>query len=68
MPMPYCNRNGGCEMVSQEQLDSLKTKHANLEKAIDEEAHRPLPDTGQIHTLKREKLKIKDEITRLSRS
>ena len=55
-------------MVSQVQLDSLKTKHATLEKAIDEEAHRPLPDTVQIHTLKREKLKIKDEIARLSRS
>ena len=68
MPLRYCNRNGGCEMVSQEQLDSLKTKHAGLEKAIDEEAHRPLPDTVQIHTLKREKLKINDEITRLSRS
>ena len=49
-------------MVSQEQLESLKTKHANLEKAIDEEEHRPLPDTVHIHTLKREKLKIKDEI------
>lgn len=67
MTMRYTNGNGGCAMV-QEQLDSLKTKHANLERAIDEEAHRPLPDTGQIHTLKREKLKIKDEIARLSRS
>ncbi len=54
-------------MVSQEQLDSLKSKHATLERAIDEEAHRPMPDTVQIHTLKREKLKIKDEIVRLSR-
>ncbi len=55
-------------MVPQEQLEVLKARHANLERAIDEEAHRPLPDTVQIHTLKREKLKIKDEITRLSRS
>ncbi|MCK6451285.1 MAG: YdcH family protein [Alphaproteobacteria bacterium] len=55
-------------MVSQEQLQALKVKHANLEKAIDDEIHRPLPDTVQIHTLKREKLRIKDEIARLSRS
>ena len=55
-------------MMSQEQLLSLKAKHASLEQAIDEETHRPLPDTVQIHTLKREKLRIKDEIERLSRS
>lgn len=55
-------------MVSQEQLQSLKAKHASLEQAIDDETHRPLPDTVQIHNLKREKLRIKDEIARLSRS
>jgi len=54
-------------MVSQEQLESLKAKHATLERAIDDEEHRPLPDTVQIHTLKREKLRIKDEIVKLSR-
>ena len=53
-------------MMSPEQIEALKAKHARLDKAIDDEAHRPLPDTQQIHTLKREKLKIKDEITRLS--
>lgn len=53
-------------MVSQEQLEALKAKHAKLEQSIDEECHRPLPDTVQIHTLKREKLKIKDTITWLS--
>ena len=54
-------------MVSQEQLESLRAKHASLEQAIDEESHRPLPDTVQIHNLKREKLRIKDEIARLSK-
>jgi len=55
-------------MMSQEQLQSLKAKHASLEQAIDEESHRPLPDNVQIHSLKREKLRIKDEIERLSRA
>jgi hypothetical protein len=58
--------HGDVEMASQEQLESLKAKHARLEQSIDEEAHRPLPDTVQIHTLKREKLKIKDTISRLT--
>ncbi|MBL8704485.1 MAG: YdcH family protein [Rhodospirillales bacterium] len=53
-------------MASQEQLEALKAKHARLEQSIDEESHRPLPDTVQIHTLKREKLKIKDTISRLA--
>lgn len=52
-------------MASQEQLEALKAKHARLEQSIDEESHRPLPDTVQIHSLKREKLKIKDTINRL---
>jgi hypothetical protein len=55
-------------MVSQEQIEALRAKHARLEQAIDEESHRPLPDTVQIHSLKREKLRIKDEIARLTHS
>jgi len=49
-----------------EQLEALKAKHAKLEQTIDEESHRPLPDTVQISILKREKLKIKDTINRLN--
>ncbi len=45
-----------------ESMDSLKAKHARLEREIDEEAHRPMPDTALIQALKREKLRIKDEI------
>ncbi len=45
-------------------LDSLTTKHANLERAILEEGHRPSPDTVRLSTLKREKLRLKEEIER----
>ena len=31
-------------MALQEHVDSLRTKHAQLEQMIDEELHRPLPD------------------------
>ena len=46
-------------------LDTLTHKHAALENAIEEEAHRPLPNQLAISELKREKLRVKDEIERL---
>ena len=50
-----------------ERIDALKAKHAALEAAIQDENNRPLPDTTKIHDLKRQKLKIKDEIALISR-
>jgi len=50
-----------------ERLDTLKAKHAALDAAIEEENHRPLPDTTKIHDLKRQKLKIKDEMAQIDR-
>jgi len=49
-------------MTADEITDSLLTKHASLERAIDEENHRPYPDEFRLTELKREKLRIKDEI------
>lgn len=42
----------------------LETVHANLERQIDEESHRPLPDQIHLTELKREKLKVKEELAR----
>jgi hypothetical protein len=50
-----------------ERLDSLKARHAGLEAQIAEETKKPHPDDVTIHALKKEKLKIKDEIARLER-
>jgi hypothetical protein len=50
-----------------ERIDTLKAKHAALEAAIEDESNRPLPDSSKIHELKRQKLKIKDEIAQISR-
>ena len=55
-------------MSSIERLDSLKARHAGLEAQIAEETKRPHPDDTTIHLLKKEKLKIKDEIARLERA
>ena len=46
-------------------LSSLTTKHASLEQAIAEEQLRPRPDDGILSRLKREKLKVKEELARL---
>jgi len=40
---------------------------AELERAIDEEMHRPLPNQEAVHDLKRQKLRIKDEIFQLEK-
>jgi hypothetical protein len=50
-----------------ERLETLKVRHAGLEAEIAEESRRPNPDDGVIHDLKKEKLRIKDEIARLER-
>jgi hypothetical protein len=54
-------------MSQLDRIDALKEKHALLERALDEETHRPLPDQGAIYDLKRQKLRIKDEISELER-
>ncbi len=53
-------------MSTVDHIEALKAKHANLEHAIVEENSRPHPDDDAICSLKKRKLQIKDEITRLS--
>ena len=52
-------------MSVQEHLLSLKGKHASLDKELLDELQRPHPDETLCSTLKRQKLRIKDEILRL---
>jgi hypothetical protein len=47
-------------------IQELAEKHRLLERRIEEEVARPGSDDIEIHRLKLEKLKIKDEIARLS--
>lgn len=53
-------------MAFEQRIESLKTKHSSIEHELATESHRPQPDDDRLHRLKREKLKIKDEIARLS--
>jgi hypothetical protein len=52
-------------MSTVDHVEALRAKHASLEHAINEETARPLPDDDAICSLKKKKLQIKDEITRL---
>ena len=44
------------------QVDSIASKHAALHAMIDEEEHRPHPNEDLLHQLKKEKLRLKDEL------
>ncbi|WP_226016272.1 YdcH family protein [Novosphingobium sp. FKTRR1] len=45
-------------------ISALQTKHAGLERRIEEELGRPFPDGGRLMELKRRKLRIKEELSR----
>ena len=45
-------------------VEELRNEHHNLEQQIVEENLRPHPDELRIQALKRQKLRIKDEIAR----
>lgn len=47
-------------------LQELSDKHRQLERRIEEEIARPGSDEIEIRRLKQEKLKLKDEIARLT--
>jgi hypothetical protein len=49
-------------------IDELRQKHASLETKIDGEVQRPHPDDSVISHLKKEKLRLKDEIASLERA
>ena len=53
-------------MSTVDHIEALKAKHASLEKAIGQEKARPHPNDDALCSLKKRKLQIKDEITRLS--
>jgi hypothetical protein len=48
-----------------ERVTALKQRHEALQHQIDAEETRPLPDEAQIAVLKKQKLRIKDELADL---
>lgn len=49
-------------------LDSLKRKHSVLEEKIADVSARPMPDQSQVTMLKREKLRLKEQIEKIESS
>jgi hypothetical protein len=54
-------------MVESPRLRTLETRHALLDRQITEEDARPRPDEAELARLKREKLKLKEEMEKLRR-
>jgi hypothetical protein len=54
-------------MSPQDRIEALREQHAALERAIDEENKHPFPKQETISDLKRQKLRIKDQIVHLAR-
>jgi hypothetical protein len=52
-------------MPERPRLRALEDRHAALEARIADEDNRPRPDADQLARLKREKLRLKEEMERL---
>ncbi|MDB5592557.1 DUF465 domain-containing protein [Enterovirga sp.] len=55
-------------MALQNHLAELERKHDALEREIQAAATRPATDDAKVAELKRRKLQLKDELTRLKQS
>ena len=53
-------------MTEQDKVSSLRSRHSALDAKIEREGDRPLPDELLVANLKREKLKIKDELASMN--
>ncbi len=53
-------------MSLDDHMKSLRNKHANLERVLEEETSRPLPNSSILHDIKCQKLAIKDELEKLA--
>lgn len=47
-------------------LEELRRKHANLSAQVEQEERHPAANDFKLRSLKREKLKLKEEISRLA--
>jgi len=54
-------------MALESRLRELDTRHRDLDSAIENEARRPAADMTRLSAMKRQKLKIKEEIEALRR-
>jgi hypothetical protein len=65
--MPASERKGGRHMAIEAHIRELSDKHAKLDLAIQNEMKSLASDDIRIATLKRQKLKLKEELETLRR-
>lgn len=53
-------------MSAWDRIESLQVRHAALEQQLQEEMHRPYPSTETLARIKKEKLRLKDEMHKLA--
>lgn len=46
-------------------VDALNSKHAGLDDRLRAEMARPVPDASMVQDIKKQKLRLKEEISRL---
>ena len=64
--MPVGTKEIGMSLEDQDaQIEKLKADHAGLEQEIEDELSRPYPDDQHLADLKRQKLRIKDELLKI---
>ena len=51
--------------MQQAHISALETKHADIDARIHAESQRPQPDMATLSRLKKEKLKLKEELAGL---
>jgi hypothetical protein len=51
--------------MQQAHISALQHRHADIEARINEESQRPLPDMATLSRLKKEKLRLKEELSGL---
>ncbi len=52
-------------MAIEARIRELGVRHQSLERAIEDEVSRPAADTVRVHELKRQKLRLKEELESL---
>jgi hypothetical protein len=52
-------------MAIEGRIRELGQRHKSLERAIEDELHRPASDSGKLSELKRQKLRLKEEMEHL---
>jgi len=52
-------------MALESRIRELSVRHQSLERAIEDEISRPIADSTRLSTLKRQKLRLKEELESL---